>query len=101
MSWYVTYIKSTGRPVSFGSIQPVEVPAEMAYVVLPEKPPDSKMWDEATKGFIDRPAKVLRDLLQELLDIPDVVSLLQSLTPAQRQKLRDAVISKFGEWRYQ
>ena len=79
----------------------MDVPADMEYVTLPEKPKDGQMWDASTKAFIQRPAKIVRDLIQELIDRPAVSQILSALTPTQRTAIKNAVVEFFGEWRYQ
>lgn len=98
MTWYC-YYDDTGRLVSQGSLD-TPAPDGLTRLELPAKPPDSQMWDESTRSFVPRPAKVLVDRLQDLADDPELVAVWQQLTVAQRQVLRDRLGRLLGQYRY-
>ena len=104
MACYALYETTTGRLRSLGSVVVDPVPDGMSVLLVGENPPDANvMWDEATRSFISRPAKVLVDRLQDFASQPGVVDFWQSLTNAQRVALRDALIKLLGpeRWRNQ
>jgi hypothetical protein len=57
------------------------------------------MWDETTTSFVDRPAKVLIDRLQDLTDDPALAAVWTRLTVAQRTVLRNRLVALLGSQR--
>jgi hypothetical protein len=104
MTWYAIYQSSDGRLVSIGEAESQPVIAGMVALPLAGKP-DLKplMWDEATRAFVVRPAKVLVDRLDDIAGNPnyqDFLDAYQALSAANRTKLRNAVIRLLGSKRF-
>ena len=100
MAYYMTYETATGRPLSLSSVAPNPVKPGHSVVDIGTKPDKTVMWDEATKAFIPRPPKVLKDRLQDLIDRPKVKTFWQSLNAQQKTTLRDGVIWLLGGKRF-
>lgn len=101
MACFALYETATGRLHSLGNVVVDPVPDGMTVMLVGDNPPDaSVMWDEATRTFVPRPAKVLIDRLQDFLDRPGVQAVWDSLTPGQKIAVRDALIRILGPKRY-
>ena len=100
MAYYMLYETATGKPKSLSSVEANPVPAGHTSVDIGTKPDKTVMWDEATKAFIPRPPKVLKDRLQDLIGKPRFKTFWQSLSAAQKSELRDGVIWLLGKARY-
>jgi hypothetical protein len=103
MAWYAVH-DANGKLCSIGTVMADTLPQGLVAVELPGgKPADDRVWDEMTRSFVARPAKTLRDRLQDILehaDYADLQSVWQSLSPAQRQALRNALIRLLGRERW-
>jgi len=67
MSWFILYDDKSGRMVSQGTIVAERLPEGVVLLELLGRPPDSDMWDPATLRFVPRPAKVLKDVYDDVL----------------------------------
>jgi len=103
MAWYAVYNGVTGRLVSVGQVVADPLSEDLVASLLAGRPGDDEMWDEATRQFVARPVKVLIDRLQDLLTNPAYAEFLtayNALNPANKQRLRDALIRFLGRARY-
>lgn len=104
MTWYAIYNKSTGRLVSLGTVITDPLPAHLEAVTLADKPADSEMWDEATKAYVPRPAKVLMDRLQDLVThgdyADDFKAVWDTLSAGNKTKIRNGLIRLLGRHRF-
>ncbi|KKL25535.1 hypothetical protein LCGC14_2404340, partial [marine sediment metagenome] len=68
------------------------------------RPPDSKMWDEATTTFVPRPVKVLVDRFDDDLlmhvEFIQFQNVYNGLNPGQKKQVRDDLIKWIGEERF-
>lgn len=98
------YDLATGRLLSVGSVWPAELPVGMAYAEYPTPPDlDNTAWDEALQDFKARPAKVLVDRLEDLINDPkyaDFQTAWNNLSPTRKTALRSAIILFLGRFRY-
>lgn len=100
MSWSALYDETSGQLLSIASVVSDTLPAGVAVLALAGPPADSQMWDAITRAFIARPAKVLVDRLQDLLDDADFAAAWSNLNTTQRTRLRTAMIRVLGTKRY-
>ena len=100
MAWFCYFETVSGRLVSHGSVPTVPTPGDLTVVDVGSRPTDSLMWDEATRAWVARPAKVLVDRLQDLADDPELSAVWTQLTPTQRTALRNRLIRLFGRYRW-
>ena len=107
MLWYAVYNSVSGRLDSVGTRVAEALPPDVVAVELAEEPTAAMMWDEAARAFVPRPAKVLADRLQDILNHPDygddIQLLWNSLNSTQRTRLRNGLIKLLGRarWRNQ
>ena len=105
MTWFAVYEIATGRLRSVGTVITDPLAPGLAKKDLgPTLPPDSEMWDEATKGFVPRPVKVLvdrfdGDLLTNVTFI-QFQNIYNGLNPGQKKQVRDDLIIWLGEERF-
>lgn len=90
MAWEAIVNEATGRLVSVGTVIADPLPAGLVSISLPSRPPDVDMWDEATRGFIPRPVKVLADRLDDL-------DAMQPFRVAVQRRDRAAVLAIVGD----
>ena len=104
MTWYVIYSTTSGSLFSQGSAPPSPLPGGLITASLAEQPAASQMWDGESLIFVPRPAKVLRDRLQDILTHPDYALDLQviwaGLTAPQKTLLRNGLIRLLGRERF-
>lgn len=108
------YETTSGRLVSVGTVFPVRTPEGLSFNEY-DVPADfdysaylrNNMWDEATRDFVPRPAKVLSDRLQDIINdsayADDIIDLWQRLPAEDRTKIRNGLIRLLGgaRWRTQ
>ena len=94
--WYAVYETATGRLASIGSVLANPLPTGMTALPLAAEPTSADMWDEATRTFIPRPPKVMRDLVDTILADPD----LPALNPVNRDRLRNVLVKHVVEGRF-
>ena len=100
MSFWVVFETATGRLVSTGSVLAEPLPAGLTATDLGARPADTLMWDAATRTHVARPAKVLVDRLQDLIDDPVLAEVWSRLTANQRTILRNRVVALLGRQRW-
>lgn len=100
MAWFVVHRTETGQIVSSGDVVASPLPEGLTSVDVGARPADSKMWDPASRAFVDRPAKVLVDRIQELRDDPALSAVWTRLTANQQTALRNRLIAMLGPNRY-
>ena len=101
MSYFLLYDTATGRLVSQGTVVASPLPDGLTAVDVGTRPSDGQMWDSATRTMVARPAKVLVDRLQDLLDFyPDFATVWNSLSAERKTQLRTALIAFLGRQRY-
>ena len=101
MPYFAVFETATGRLVSLGSVLANPLDASLSAVDLGSKPADSLMWSDASRTFVARPAKVLVDRLQDLLDYyPDFLTVWNSLTTQRKNLIRTALIQFLGSKRF-
>lgn len=101
MLYYAIYETATGRLVSLGNVLGDHLPDNLTVIDIGTAP-DLRLvvWDEGTRTFIQRPAKVLVDRLDDLRAQPGMTAFWNSLTGAQKTVLANALITVFGKLRY-
>ena len=101
MPYYAIYETATGRLVSLGDVLAQPLPQNLTAVDIGTAVDlRAQMWDEGTRTFIARPAKVLVDRLDDLRAQPGMAAFWNSLTGAQKTVLANALIKVFGKLRY-
>lgn len=115
MPWYSLYDKLTGRLHSLGTVLAEEITDGLEAKELSgwgttgeqckDEPPNI-MWDETTRDFIPRPAKVLIDRLEDLINHPDYAEFKEiwdGLNATRKQKIKNALVKFLGRarWRNQ
>ena len=100
-TWYALCESATGRLESVGTVVADDsLLASKGLVKISlgtSPPPDTKMWDQATRTFVDRPPKVIRDLFMEMLAETE----LRNLSQAVKDRIVTAANRHFGQFRYQ
>ena len=100
MPWTAIFDSATGRLLSVGDILG-DIPAGAATLVLAGEPDlRTQVWDEASRSFISRPAKVLVDRIQELRDDPVLSAVWTRLTANQQTALRNRLVAFVGGMRF-
>ena len=103
MVWYALYETINGKLVSVGTVIADPLPTGLTSISLPDKPADNQMWDEVTRAFVPRPAKVLVDRLQDILTNPayaDFTTAYNALNTTNKTRLRNMLIKLLGRQRY-
>lgn len=104
MTWYAIYETATGRLESIGERDEPLRTARLDSLALEQQPNLSQiMWDETTRGFVPRPAKVLVDRLDDFLTHPnyaDFQTLWNALNATNKTRLRNIAIRLLGRNRY-
>lgn len=100
MPWTALYDTTTGRLLSVGTVVANPLPSGTATLDMAQAPTRADMWDETTRAFIARPAKVQIDRLADISAHPDFDAVWQALNATQRTKIRTAVIWLLGSRRY-
>lgn len=85
MAWFAVIDNLSGQLLSLTTIVADPLPAGLVALNLADQPDlATQMWDEATRSFVARPAKVLRDIVDLILADSD----LPALTVANKLKVR-------------
>lgn len=84
MTWYAVYETATGRLKSLGTVLANPMPVEFTVQVLAAEPASDQMWDEATRTFVPRPAKIILDLVDKIMADAD----LSTLNATARTRIR-------------
>jgi hypothetical protein len=103
MTWHAIYETVSGQLVSVGQVVAEPLPDGLTDLVLTDQPPDTQMWDPVTHTYIARPVKVRVDRLDDLQSHPsfaDFLTAYQSLSVANRTRLRNALILLLGRYRF-
>lgn len=98
--WAALYRTDTGALVSVGTVVTGELPPGTAVLPLADRPSDSEMWDESSRTFVPRPAKVLVDRMDDLIDDPEFAPLWASLNTGRRSRMRAVLARLLGRRRY-
>lgn len=103
MPWYA-YIRNTDGALLSLAQAASDPPPDVTRTLLAVDPTDPAwMYDPATRAFVARPAKVLIDRLQDMLDNPayaDFVTVWQGLNATRKNQLRTMLIRLLGRQRY-
>ena len=104
MAWYAICETASGRLISLGEADVAPVIVGATALTLAGAPDlQVQVWDEATRAFVARPAKVLVDRLQDLLSNPayaDFVTAYNALNAANKTRLRNMLIQLLGRRRW-
>lgn len=104
MTWYAIFETASGRLESIGERDDALRTARLESVALDAAPDlSSVMWDETTRDFVARPAKVLVDRLDDIQSHPDASDFLtafNSLNAANRTRVRNFLIWLLNRYRY-
>ena len=98
--WFAVHETLTGRLLSIGEADLPPVRTGYTSILL-AGPIDLsiQMWDETTRTFVPRPPRVFVDRLDDLLTSPvysDLQTAYNGLNPANRARVRDALIRLLG-----
>ena len=99
MAWYYLYDAATGRLISECTEEP-GARAGVAVATRGSRCADGEMWDEATRSFVARPAKVLVDRIVDLENDPALSAVWSRLTVTQRQTLKTRLGRLLGRHRF-
>lgn len=104
MAWYAYIRDSDGALLSLSTTSD-QVAAGITVTELAIDPTDpAHMYDQNTRTFISRPAKVLADRLQDIITNPaygdDLITLWNTLNAANRTRLRNGLIRLLGRHRF-
>ena len=103
MTWHYLYDDTTGRLLTESSVLIASPPGGTLVLSRLTRAEPNEMWDETTRLFVPRPPKVLIDRLQDLLTDTQFVgfkTVWESLTPARKTAIRDALIAWLGRARF-
>lgn len=104
MPWFAIYQSNNGRLESIGELEAMPVLAGMVALQLASKPDlQRQMWDETARTFVARPDKVLIDRLVDIQSNPnfqDFMDAYNTLSAANKTKLRTALVRLLGRHRY-
>jgi hypothetical protein len=104
MAWYAIYNTANGALESIGSSDEMPSIPNKTTLELVERPDLSAvMWDEVTRSFIARPAKVLIDRLNDIQTNPnfaDFMTVYNGLNATNKTRLRNMIIRLLGNRRY-
>lgn len=99
--WHYLYEAGTGRLLSETEADAApDVPVGVAVLSRDSRAEDTEMWEEASKSFAPRPAKVLVDRLTDLANDPVLSEVWSRLTATQRTTLRNRLIRLLGYRRF-
>lgn len=100
MAWTAIFDQASGRLISVGDVVG-SLPSGVSTLTL-AGPPDlaTQMWDETSRSFVSRPAKVFVDRIQDLADDPVLSTVWSRLTAAQRTTLRNRLVTLLGKYRF-
>lgn len=102
--WRAYYETATGKLISVGSVWPEVSPPGISFIES-DVPIDmsTKMWDESSRSFVSRPAKVLIDRWNDLLTNPfysDFQAVYNSLNASRKALIRNELVKWAGKARY-
>ena len=103
MTWYAVYDTVTGHLQSVGEVLASPMPDSLSILVLVSQPDSTVMWDDNTRQFIPRPAKVLIDRLDDILTNPNYSewqTVWNALNTTRKTQLRNAMIRLLGGARF-
>ncbi|HAM40493.1 MAG TPA: hypothetical protein DCP69_03950 [Candidatus Omnitrophica bacterium] len=98
--WYAIYEIDSGRLRSWGSViadDSILSAAGLAKLLIPGPPPDDQMWDEATRTFVPRPPRIVRDLVEEFVNDTE----FPNVNAAAKDKVRQIARRVFADFRFQ
>lgn len=98
-TWYAIHDED-GRLVSVATVVADPLPKHLTAVRLDEPPRDDQMWDEMARAYVERPAKVLVDRVEDLKAMPDMQAVYDKLSAEEQAALVDAMDKLLGEARY-
>lgn len=98
--WHYLYNPQTGRLVSEVESDTAPVVNGLSVVSRASRAADTEMWDEASRTFTPRPAKVLVDRITDLNNDPALSAVWTRLTAAQATALRNRLIALLGYRRF-
>lgn len=102
--WYAVHKYETGQLLSITTVVADVLPVDCTATQLPVDPlAHGLVWEANTRSFIGVQPEPLVDRLQDLLQSPrysDFMMMWNSLLPAQRQALRNALIRLLGSRRF-
>lgn len=67
-NWQALYNTKTGRLISQGTVFVDPLPPDTALLDVGTNPGRTKMWNEATRRFVDRPPKVAKTKVEQVMD---------------------------------
>lgn len=100
MPWFLVYETATGRLVSQGTVLADPLPRGLTSVDVGTKPDDSLMWDASARVFVSRPAKILVDRVDDIVNDPTITPALGRLNAQQLQAVRDVLARVLGTRRF-
>ena len=103
MTWFAVFESATGRLHSVGEVLADPLPDWLESIIIADKPDETLMWDENTRLFVSRPAKVFIDRLQDILTDPnysEFVTVWNGLNATRKTQLRNAMIRLLGGARF-
>jgi len=103
VGWWAIHEIATGRLESIAQV--IADDATLAARGLTKKSipgpaGNNEIWDEPTLAFVQRPAKVFIDRLNDLIAKPNFMDVWNTLTPPQKTKAKNAIIWLLGKRRY-
>jgi len=104
MAWFAYIKTSDGALISLGTALTTPLPVDTTVLPLTIDPTDTQwMYDQTSRTFIARPAKVLIDRLQDIITnvaYQDLIDVWQTLNTNNRNKLRNGLIKLLGKQRW-
>lgn len=107
MAWYAVYETLSGKLISIGSDDNIAITVglDQSSVLLVGGQPDLSqvMWDTTLHLFVNRPAKILIDRLDDIqnhADYADFMTAFNSLNATNRQRIRNGVIWLLKNYRF-
>lgn len=104
MPWYALIQDSDGALLSLSTLLVSPSPSGTTLIELAIDPTDPAwMYDQATRGFVARPAKVLIDRLDDLVtnaNYADFLTVWNNLSAQRKTLLRNMLIRLLGSQRF-
>ena len=100
MAFYAIYETASGRLRSLGSIKADPLPAGLTAADITNPPADNTMWDETTRAFVARSAKVLVDRLVELRTHPKFQAIWDGAKLSDKNEMTVFFIELLGSERF-
>lgn len=96
---FYAVIDSGGNAVSFGTVLAEPLPAGLTAVDLGREPNFGvERWDAATRTLVPLPAVVVKDLLDDIMAFPEVLTLTAARQAALRTKLANRLATVEGRY---